>query len=292
LVTVDAGDGAAWNDTASSLPAPAPPAPASTPAPRTPDRTNPAVATAETPAATGAPDGRAAAGGGTPEGLPEGNQEMEQVINRGRTGPSPMDILWDRLFAALPTPPPAGQPAPEVREATANQPTPVGAPPAPALAADAAVSSEHLNTRTPEHSTAEQDLNRPGTGSPAVDQEPRILLAIPCLLPADSTGHPTLDNPQADTRTAVGTPYSVGRRPISGSPDEQVSNRWGTGPSGTEDLARRPPSSEGNVPIVAITAGDDAPDRQSPGPVSSGLPAMQPPEDRYVVRWVGFGLPG
>jgi len=137
--------------------------------------------------------------------LPERQQATEQVLNRGGTGPSPTDKLWDRLLAALLPPPPAGQPAPEVREAAANQLAPDSVPPTPALAADAAASPDNLNTRTPEHSTAEQDLNRSGTGFPAVDESPEILLAIPCPIPTDATGRPGLDDPQAETRTAAGT---------------------------------------------------------------------------------------
>src|SRR5205807_4288862 len=73
-------------------------------------------------------------------------------INRGGTGSSPTDKRWDRLFAALLPPPPAGQPAPEIREAPANQLAPVGAPPAPALAAAGAVSPEPMN-RSEEHTS-------------------------------------------------------------------------------------------------------------------------------------------
>src|SRR5205807_8812461 len=93
-------------------------------------------------------------------------------INRGGTGSSPTDKRWDRLFAALLPPPPAGQPAPEIREAPANQLAPVGAPPAPALAAAGAVSPEPMNARTPEPPITEQALNRSGTGLPGTNPSP------------------------------------------------------------------------------------------------------------------------
>src|SRR5437660_309389 len=79
-----------------------------------------------------------------PRSLPARQRETEQVLHRGRTGPSPPDQLWDRLLAALLPPPPAGQPAPEVREAAAGQLAPHGVPPTPALAADAAASPDNL----------------------------------------------------------------------------------------------------------------------------------------------------
>ena len=164
LDTVDAGDGAAWNAAAEFLPRKEPPAPVSAPAPHVPNRTNSVARSPEALAAAGA-----ASSGGTPEGLPEGEQGTEQVNSRQRTGPSPTDKYWAHLLASLPPTASVGQPATEVREAAADQPALDAVPPAPAAATDPAPPPDHLNTRTPECPTAEQDLNRSGTGLPGTN---------------------------------------------------------------------------------------------------------------------------
>src|SRR5437660_628729 len=112
------------------------------------------------------------------------------LVHSDRREPHPAAGLLLRVYPPLPPeveallaaeppahadtqpPPPAGQPAPAIREAPANQLARVGAPPAPALAADGAVSPEPLNARTPEPPNTEQALNRSGTGLPGTNPSP------------------------------------------------------------------------------------------------------------------------
>src|SRR5207253_8150753 len=113
-----------------------------------PSRLIPVTAPPEAPAAGEAPHGRASSVGGTPA-VPTSPEHLntrtpeplntEQVLNRGGTGPSPTDKLWDRLLAALAPPPPA-QPAPATPETTAVPPAPDLTPPTSAPLTDAAAS--------------------------------------------------------------------------------------------------------------------------------------------------------
>jgi hypothetical protein len=143
-IALDAGDGLAGN-AASFLPPREPSAPGSALSPHAPGRTTAVTASPQVIAAAGTPVGRMPS---IPES-PEWEQALEQVLNRTRTGPSPVDEYWDRLLAAVdPTPP--EHPAPETPAPTAAPPAADPAPRTPAALTDAAASTAHPHASTPE----------------------------------------------------------------------------------------------------------------------------------------------
>jgi hypothetical protein len=194
LDTIDAGDGDAWNAAAEFLPPKEPLAPRSAPPPFARPQMIDITATLEELARVGLAPGRAAAmdasasAAAPPQGLPEGQQAAEQVTNRRRTGPSPTDMCCSRLFGALLPPSPTGETTPEVRESTADHPAPDAVPPTPAAATDVAAASRHPNTRTPEHPTAEQGLNRSGTGCPGTNRSQLFTVCVNGLQRACTPG--------------------------------------------------------------------------------------------------------
>jgi hypothetical protein len=143
----------------------------------------PTAATPEAPAGVRTPDVLTAAMAGSPsvaalsQRLTEAEQEMEQALNRARTGPQSTRKYWDLLLAAISPPPadPTAQPATELQAATSPHPHPDAAP--TAAAADAVASPQPptpnpqpLNTRTPEPLHPEQAANRCGTGLPGTNE--------------------------------------------------------------------------------------------------------------------------
>jgi hypothetical protein len=168
----------------------------------------------------------------------------------------------------------------------------LGGPPAVPM------SPEHLNTRTPEHLTPEQALNRARTGPPSTEQYWDLLLAALAAPPPAPAAPPATDlqdvpshDPSSDgaplvtaaaTNTAASpeppnTEHLNTRTPERLNP-EQVTNRSGTGPSptnGSDGSVR----SVGDPPRPGQTPAIVEPPNPLPAAAASSSPADEvPPE--------------